>query len=183
MSWLKENLVSIVSIFISAGTALILGIIVYFQNKKMAKLNGQIERKNYIHKVQFEKEFEIYNKVWEEVHNFSVLRAEMDTILKNIHHEISLEESTKLFKELTDIQHRILDLVSKYGLFYPKEIKINILYFIMEMKKLISIFKSNYIYKKYNKASYKYIYFKLTQIDINLENSIRERIETLKIIN
>ena len=65
MNWLKENLVSIVSIFISAGTAIFLGIIVHSQNKKITKLNGKIERGNYVHKIQFEKEFTGYNEIWE----------------------------------------------------------------------------------------------------------------------
>lgn len=88
MNWLKENLVSIVSILISAGTAIFLGIIVHSQNKKITKLNGKIERGNYVHKIQFEKKFKIYVEIWEKLFKIKV----------------SVYSLTPLFDESTETQ-------------------------------------------------------------------------------
>jgi hypothetical protein len=42
----------------------------YLQHKKIEKLKGEQQKQINIHKLQFEKEFEIYNELWLNLHSF-----------------------------------------------------------------------------------------------------------------
>ena len=86
-------MVSILSVFISSATAVFLSIIAYKQNKKLnlqkeehdrnltrqknefdkeiTRLSGSIERMNFVHKTQFDTEFELYKKIWLEISNIT----------------------------------------------------------------------------------------------------------------
>ena len=73
----------------------------YFQQKKMIQLQKMLDKKNLIHKIQFEKEFNIYNELWAKLialRNLTAsLRPHMERTDGKSNAELKKEKLEKLY--------------------------------------------------------------------------------------
>lgn len=95
----------------------------YIQNRKILELSKEIDRKNLIHKFQFEKEFNVYSDLWSKlVHLRDAtirLRPEFDFLPKEKSDAETKEERLKIQWE------KFLDVLESFECnmpFYSKEI-------------------------------------------------------------
>ena len=152
-------------------------------DKKIAELNGQIERGNYIHKAQFEKEFEIYTELSESLYSLMLYRAQMKNFLK-----FELEEPDKIDEHKRiyfKIHQYCLDLVkigNAYSPFFPSNIRKEILELHTKMLKYNNLCTNFFLKKEFDETTYNYTDNETNISYTNLEQLIRIRIESLKII-
>jgi len=95
----------------------------FFQSKKILKLETDAERKNLIHKFQFEKEFNVYTDLWAKLidlrNSTASLRPIMDYKEKNKTDEEIKDE--RLREQLTKLV-AVADTFDKNSPFYAKDI-------------------------------------------------------------
>ena len=209
--WIKDNIVSFLSILISSGTAIWLGIITYKQNIKIAnqkekhefemavqkkdldteisRLTGNIERLNFIHKTQFDTEFKLYKKIWSKItiiiDIFSDINDQLNDIIKL---KIDSMEMIDLEKKLkTSIENLIFntmqfsETVSKNRPFYFQELYLLLSIFGVQTN-LLRKYVNNDDFSKINVEKYNFELEKLIKFSLDIEEIIRNRIENLKII-
>ena len=201
-------LFSLLSVFISSATTIFLSIIAYRQNKKLnlqkeehekslsaqknefnkeiSRLNGSIERMNFVHKTQFDTEFELYKKIWLEISNItksfhniqdyltelnsgSIDLPNIDTALKNEYNVLKSYSSS--FSEIID----------KNRPFYFQELY-SLLIIFSNQSKILAEYLSIDNFQKIDLDSYLFEMLKLHNFSVSIEEIIRNRIENLKIV-
>ncbi|ACZ08225.1 Uncharacterised protein [Sebaldella termitidis] len=201
-------LVSILSVFISSATAVFLSIIAYKQNKKLnlqkeehdrnltrqknefdkeiTRLSGSIERMNFVHKTQFDTEFELYKKIWLEISNITKSFHNIQdhlTELNSTDNDCSeankaLKNEYNLLKSYSSVFSEIID---KNRPFYFQELY-SLLIIFSNQSKILAEYLSNDDYQKIDLDSYLYEMVKLLNFSVSIEEIIRNRIENLKIV-
>ncbi len=53
-----------------AATVIIPALVAFYLNKKLERMKSSLSKKEFIHKLQFEKEFEIYDYLWMKIAHF-----------------------------------------------------------------------------------------------------------------
>ena len=201
-------LVSILSVFISSATAVFLSIIAYKQNKKLnlqkeehdrnltrqknefdkeiTRLSGSIERMNFVHKTQFDTEFELYKKIWLEISNITKSFYNIQEYLMKLNTDDSnasdidrvLKNEYDLLKTYSSAFSKIID---KNRPFYFQELY-SLLIIFSNQSKILAEYLSNDDYQKIDLDSYLYEMVKLLNFSVSIEEIIRNRIENLKIV-
>ena len=89
-------------------------------DKKITELNGRIERGNYIHKAQFEKEFNIYVEIWEKLFKAKVsttsLYPKHDKLPLNL--EEREDEYARRYNKFAKDYNDFSEVIIKYMPFY-----------------------------------------------------------------
>lgn len=95
----------------------------FWQQKSIEKLKRENEKANLIHKVQFEKEFEIYNDLWGKLidlrNHTGALRPQMDSYDPNQSEEERMKER---LEKLNDSFNACLASFDKNKPFYPQDV-------------------------------------------------------------
>ena len=201
-------LFSLLSVFISSVTTIFLSIIAYRQNKKLnlqkeehekslyaqknefdkeiSRLNGSIERMNFVHKTQFDTEFELYKKIWLEIsnitksfHNIQDYLTELNSggiDLPNI--DTALKNEYNVLKSYSSSFSEIID---KNGPFYFQELY-SLLIIFSNQSKILAEYLSIDNFQKIDLDSYLFEMLKLHNFSVSIEEIIRNRIENLKIV-
>jgi hypothetical protein len=103
-----------------AGTV-ILGIFGYKFNEKLEKLKGKVSQENYIHQLQFEKEFDIYKQLWEslaDIKNYiALLRPEMDYAVEGKSHDEVVKDR---LKHIAELKNKHIEMFEKNKPFYSE---------------------------------------------------------------
>ncbi len=209
--WIRNNIISIFSILISSGTAVWLAVITYHQNLKISsqkekhetemakqkndfdneisKLNGNIERFNFIHKTQFDTEFNLYKKIWSKITLIIDVFYDIEQQLTNI---FGMESDLPETFELKDkLGNSIKDLI-----FYSSELSETVSqnrpFYFQELYSLLSIFtvQTNLLRKYINNndfpmidtEKFHYELEKLVKFSVDIEEIIRNRIDNLKVV-
>ena len=201
-------LFSLLSVFISSATTIFLSIIAYRQNKKLnlqkeehekslsaqknefdkeiSRLNGSIERMNFVHKTQFDTEFELYKKIWLEIsnitksfHNIQDYLTELNSggiDLPNI--DTALKNEYNVLKSYSSSFSEIID---KNRPFYFQELY-SLLIIFSNQSKILAEYLSIDNFQKIDLDSYLFEMLKLHNFSVSIEEIIRNRIENLKIV-
>ena len=201
-------LFSLLSVFISSVTTIFLSIIAYRQNKKLnlqkeehekslsaqknefdkeiSRLNGSIERMNFVHKTQFDTEFELYKKIWLEIsnitksfHNIQDYLTELNSggiDLPNI--DTALKNEYNVLKSYSSSFSEIID---KNRPFYFQELY-SLLIIFSNQSKILAEYLSIDNFQKIDLDSYLFEMLKLHNFSVSIEEIIRNRIENLKIV-
>lgn len=209
--WIKDNIISFLSILISSGTAVWLRIITYKQNIKISnqkekhefemavqkkdldteisRLTGNIERLNFIHKIQFDTEFKLYKKIWSKItviiDIFTNINDQLNEVIKL---KIDSAEMLDLEKKLRiSIENLIIntvqfsETVSKNRPFYFQELYLLLSIFGVQTN-LLRKYINNNRFSEINVEKYNFELEKLIKFSLDIEEIIRNRIENLKII-
>ena len=201
-------MISLLSVFISSATAVFLSIIAYKQNKKLnfqkeehdrnlskqknefdkeiTRLSGSIERMNFVHKTQFDTEFELYKKIWFEIsnitksfHNIQGYLTELNSTSNDrLYIDKALKNEYHLLKSYSSVFSEIID---KNRPFYFQELY-SLLIIFSNQSKILAEHLTNEDFQKIDLDSYLYEMVKLLNFSVSIEEIIRNRIENLKII-
>jgi len=154
----------------------------FIQNRKILKLQTEANRKNLIHKVQFEKEFNIYTELWAKLIDLrnatATLRPIMDFVPENKTEE---EIKTERLQEQWRKSILLIETFEKNSPFYSISI-------YNEIKTLINTSHFEAIEYKYQERNNKE-YWQKAEENINkivnamdkISNLIRERIEVVEV--
>lgn len=154
-------------------------------NKEITKLSGLIERGNFIHKVQFEKEFQIYLELWDELLKFESYISEIQKLYAE--KPENDPEIKILIKGFYEIALSFSNTIKKYAPFYDKKIYDSFIKILNSTSEInTASFEINSSEKWENPLSretitniYGSLIFEKNDI---LSCQIRHRIESLKII-
>jgi hypothetical protein len=154
----------------------------FIQSKKILKLETEAERKNLIHKFQFEKEFNVYTDLWGkliDLRNMTAsLRPVMDYMDKTkTEDEIKQERLTRQWEKLI----LVADTFDKNRPFYSKDI-------YAEIDSLIKLTRFEAIDYQHGERHNRE-YWKEAEMNINkiidsmdkIANLIRKRIEVVEV--
>ena len=209
--WIKNNIISIFSILISAGTAVWLAVITYHQNVKISrqkekhetemarqkndfdneisKLNGNIERFNFIHKTQFDTEFNLYKKIWSEItliievfYNIEQQLSEISEMESDRSEGFGLKK--KLDNLITDLifnSSELSETVSQNRPFYFQELYLLLSIFTVQTN-LLRKYISNDDFSDANTEKFHFELEKLVKFSVDIEEIIRNRIDNLKVV-
>ena len=108
-------------------------------NKKNEEIKSLYSKEEYIHRVQFEKEFNLYSELWKHVHQYRSITKNFMSALKEIKDKSS-EKSAKLtLKKLMRIAGEIEKIVDHYKPFFAEEVYEKTLTLAKESEVLISL--------------------------------------------
>ena len=201
-------LISLLSVFISSVTAVFLSIIAYKQNKKLnfqkeehdrnlskqknefdkeiTRLSGSIERMNFVHKTQFDTEFELYKKIWLEISNITKSFHDIQDYLTELNSTdndwSSIDKALKTeYNRLKSYSFVFSEIIDKNRPFYFQELY-SLLIIFSNQSKILAEYLTNDDFQKIDLDSYLYEMIKLRNFSVSIEEIIRNRIENLKII-
>ena len=209
--WIRNNIISIFSILISSGTAVWLAIITYHQNVKISKqkekhetemarqkndfdneisrLNGNIERFNFIHKTQFDTEFNLYKKIWSKItliidvfYSIEQQLAEVFRVESDLPENFELKEKLdNLIKDLIFNSSELSETVSQNRPFYFQELYSLLSIFTIQTD-LLRKYISNDDFSNINIEKFHFELEKLVKFSVDIEEIIRNRIDNLKVV-
>lgn len=209
--WIRNNIISIFSILISSGTAVWLAVITYHQNLKISsqkekhetemakqkndfdneisKLNGNIERFNFIHKTQFDTEFNLYKKIWSKITLIIDVFYNIEQQLTNIFGmESALPETFELkgklgnlIKDLIFNSSELSETVSQNRPFYFQELYSLLSIFTVQTN-LLRKYINNNDFSMIDTKKFHYELEKLVKFSVDIEEIIRNRIDNLKVV-
>ncbi|MCP1226367.1 hypothetical protein [Sebaldella sp. S0638] len=201
-------LFSLLSVFISSATTIFLSIIAYRQNKKLnlqkeehekslsaqknefdkeiSRLNGSIERMNFVYKTQFDTEFELYKKIWLEISNITKSFHNIQDYLTELDSgSIDLPNTTTALKDeynvLKSYSSSFSEIIDKNRPFYFQELY-SLLIIFSNQSKILAEYLSIDNFQKIDLDSYLFEMLKLHNFSVSIEEIIRNRIENLKIV-
>jgi hypothetical protein len=117
-----EYLPHIISGISIIGT-IILGFYGFQFNRKLENLKGKVSRENYIHQLQFEKEFDIYKQLWEsltDLKNYTAqLRPQMDHGDKDKSHDELVKDR---LIHIAELRNNHIEMFEKNKPFYSEQV-------------------------------------------------------------
>lgn len=109
-------------------------------NKKNEEIKSFYSKEQYIHRVQFEKEFNLYSELWKHVHQYKSIINNIMSVLRE-KKDKSLIKSLKLnFKKLKRIGSEIVKIVDHYKPFFAEEVYEKTLNLAKESEVLIGLY-------------------------------------------
>lgn len=119
----------------------------FFQQLKLANLNSKLEKNNFIHKLQFEKEFEIYSDLWIKLIDVRdkarALRPKFDSVDPN---QPIKEIKIQRLSDLQQPYNSCLESFEKNKPFYNDKV-------YYEIEKILKIVRSEAVDYEYNPSS------------------------------
>ncbi len=189
---LKYLILYILPLLISAGIS---SFILY---KKFKKIDSTFEKSNFINRVQFEKEFNIYVEIWEKL---SELDSQLNKIVANLYIYTScVPDSKKKYQKQQIIEYiKILNKIlieyriicKKYSPFYPEEIQNDCTKLLESLTKILNLGMNSFFAPKQfdtlldhlDIKNFILITTKFSVEEKTLSNTITKRIENLKVID
>lgn len=155
-------------------------------DRKLEKLKSALSKEQFIHKLQFEKEFNLYVEIWKHLHHFRTETADIISTLKNKPDIISTLKKNKgkprkgsIFpRKFVKIVEKITEVIEYHKPFFAEEVYEKSLNFAKESAVLIvhSLFTEKE--KKINDLEI----LKLDKFDSiidDIEKAIRKRIRNI----
>jgi hypothetical protein len=154
-----------IPILISVGLA----IWNFYQQIRITYLNREIEKQLHVHRIQFEKEFEIYKDIWSKLFDMRIIVEKLRPKFDFTEPGLTFEESVKLrLSKAVVIGNDIIDSVEKNKPFYSKKV-------YDSLDKIIKLTKKEVIEVQYgNKSTIEYWE--------NGENNMEEILKLIDII-
>jgi len=112
--WALINSIAIATVTVGGG---------YIVTRKIEDLKSKYSRQQFIHKLQFEKEFEIYLKLWKELVDFRISTERLIKSVEMIPENMTEKEYKKKKLEALHKHFQTLhDTVKKHKPFYSEEV-------------------------------------------------------------
>lgn len=173
----------LIPLLISLVTAIVMGIWNAIQQKQIERLKAENLKSVHVHRLQFEKEFEIYNKLWENL-------VELSLTVKSLRPRGEFVDPKKTKEEIINEKHTefrkyynlVVNMVYKNRPFYSKEV-----FEALELLITKSKFEFMEVLSNPDKKSHEYweggeiTFNEVTRMIDNICEEIRKRIGLLEV--
>lgn len=108
--------------------------------KKLTKLKSSLSKGEFIHRLQFEKEFNLYSELWKNVHQYKSIIKNIMSFLREKKDKSSINSAKLNFKKLARIGSEIEKIVDHYKPFFAEEVYEKTLTFAKESEVLMRLY-------------------------------------------
>jgi len=136
-NWISTNILSLLNLLILIALSLFGR---NWVNKKNEEIKSLYSKEQYIHRVQFEKEFNLYSELWKHVHQYRSIINNIMSFLKEEKDKSSIKSAELNLKKLKRIGSEIAKIVDHYKPFFAEEVYEKTLNFAKESEVLISLY-------------------------------------------
>ena len=158
-------------------------------DNEISRLNGNIERFNFIHKTQFDTEFNLYKKIWSKItlisdvfYSIGQQLAEIFRVESDLPENFELKEKLdNLIKDLIFNSSELSETVSQNRPFYFQELYSLLSIFTVQTD-LLRKYISNDDFSNINIEKFHFELEKLVKFSVDIEEIIRNRIDNLKVV-